>query len=902
MAPGGPVSHEHGHGMGSSSATYIATDDALQIASSGKDGRIKIWSPAAEMQKQSDDMDCDGPMHSLAVSPDAQIIAAGTDQSILIYDAKSLDFIQTAATTQFAVRSLSFAPTGGRLAAAGDDPGLLIVAIDIKDESCVKHTISVGPNTRCVAWDPAGTYIALAQTNGTIQIWDASTQQEVWKDRCAPAVSVDAPSGLHVAWHPLAGRSLLTPSFERPGDVKMFERLRWGRKGSRALSGVHTDTVSHAAFCPNGRYVATASLDQQIAVWDVAGTVPAIVLKHTVGAVVLSLAWHPAANELLAALTDGTFLRWPDVVPGHMVAPHIAMPEPTLMPDSERLGAPLPELRTQLNADLAGVADAAAAQPPDAAVRRPGDASDDDDDDGPGAGDGPADDVGDTPANSGGFVPAGELPGWRGGGAAAVAAAARSAGPPPQPPFQPGACPADEHYLMQYNVVGRVVRKPLEDQFVVDTIYHDNARHRKRMPPIRPSHDFALAALSGAGVALASKLTRQSPAMVRYEPYESLATRGGWERQLADLEQPVSLAVGDAFVAVATDSNTVHVFTSTGVHTDEVAVGGAVVAVAAHGPLLAVAWHRAAPTPAGDQCMDLLVLNVANRCAVSRGPLPLSPKTTLTWLALASDTLTPVTMDSGGVVRAWSPTWGGAWARAFTAAEDHPGMRVWPAGVTGGELHFVQCDSGDVPQPTPMPVTLSKPLTCAAPPAHEEQLTELEGQHAAQRARIACLRHGSAVEAASPRQEALGASLAAAATEADKTALRLFNGAILAENPDRALQLIATCNNEITMAKASKLAHHRRKNALAERVEALREWRFAEPPAEPGLGSPTDDFVRPASPPVAAAPSPLAPSPAPLGARDGNSEEATAAAGSGAAKKRPAMVSKNPFARKAAKR
>lgn len=115
-----------------------------------------------------------------------------------------------------------------------------------------------------------------------------------------------------------------------------------------------------------------------------------------------------------------------------------------------------------------------------------------------------------------------------------------------------------------------------------------------------------------AGVALASKLTRQSPAMVRYEPYESLAARGGWERQLGDLEQPVGLAVGGSFVAAATDSNTVHVFTSAGVHMDEMAIGGAVVAVAAQGPLLAVAWHRAAPVATGDQCMDLLVRRSAD--------------------------------------------------------------------------------------------------------------------------------------------------------------------------------------------------------------------------------------------------------------------------------------------------
>lgn len=92
------------------------------------------------------------------------------------------------------------------------------------------------------------------------------------------------------------------------------------------------------------------------------------------------------------------------------------------------------------------------------------------------------------------------------------------------------------------------------------------------------------------------------------------------------------------------------------------------------------------------------VLNVEERRAVSRGPLPLSAKATLTWLALADDTLTPVTMDSRGAVRAWSPAFGGAWSRALPAAGGEAGGGVWPAGVSGGELHYVHCDAGDAPQ------------------------------------------------------------------------------------------------------------------------------------------------------------------------------------------------------------
>lgn len=94
----------------------------------------------------------------------------------------------------------------------------------------------------------------------------------------------------------------------------------------------------------------------------------------------------------------------------------------------------------------------------------------------------------------------------------------------------------------------------------------------------------------------------------------------------------------------------------------------------------------------------LQVLNVDERRAVSRGPLPLSAKATLTWLALAHDTLTPVTMDSRRVLRAWNPAFGGTWSRAFPGAEGDAGAGVWPAGVSGGELHFVQCEPGETPQ------------------------------------------------------------------------------------------------------------------------------------------------------------------------------------------------------------
>lgn len=72
--------------------------------------------------------------------------------------------------------------------------------------------------------------------------------------------------------------------------------------------------------------------------------------------------------------------------------------------------------------------------------------------------------------------------------------------PPPQKAVQPGACPPDEHYLMQYNGLGRVACRQMDDFNVIDVQYHDISQHRKKMAPIRSVNSYCLAALAESGV------------------------------------------------------------------------------------------------------------------------------------------------------------------------------------------------------------------------------------------------------------------------------------------------------------------------------------------------------------------------------------------------------------------
>ena len=91
------------------------------------------------------------------------------------------------------------------------------------------------------------------------------------------------------------------------------------------------------------------------------------------------------------------------------------------------------------------------------------------------------------------------------------------------------------------------------------------------------------------------------------------------------------------------------------------------------------------------------VLNVDEQRETARGPLPLSPGKHLRWLAL-SDTGAPCTMDSAGVLRVWSVTFGGAWTPLLDTESADEGEALWPLGVSSGDLHCIAVAAGSHPQ------------------------------------------------------------------------------------------------------------------------------------------------------------------------------------------------------------
>ena len=82
----------------------------------------------------------------------------------------------------------------------------------------------------------------------------------------------------------------------------------------------HTDRATSVAWSPNGKYIASGSLDQTARIWAVnpaAHSQPFIYRGHTSG--VLAVAWSPDSNRVVSGSMDKTVQLW-EALSGEHVA------------------------------------------------------------------------------------------------------------------------------------------------------------------------------------------------------------------------------------------------------------------------------------------------------------------------------------------------------------------------------------------------------------------------------------------------------------------------------------------------------------------------------------------------------------------------------------------------------
>jgi WD40 repeat protein/class 3 adenylate cyclase len=194
------------------------------------------------------------------------------------------------------VNDVQFSPDGSMLATAGDDGFLKTWDPDTGEEiASISGTMgAVGQS-----FNADGRFVAAAwPEDGTVRVAEAATGTIVRTFDDLDTFAFDtalSPDGSRLA---VASADMdSVPVFDvRSGDL-VFELPR------------HTNAVNSVSWSPDGRWVATGSVDSSVRVWDAAsGTLEERLTGHT--GLVSTVDWSPDSRRIVSGGSDGTARVW----------------------------------------------------------------------------------------------------------------------------------------------------------------------------------------------------------------------------------------------------------------------------------------------------------------------------------------------------------------------------------------------------------------------------------------------------------------------------------------------------------------------------------------------------------------------------------------------------------------
>ncbi len=231
-------------------------------------------------------------------SPDGtKVLTAGMDGNAIIWNAQDGSMVHTLSSKYSAITHCEWSPNGKYIVTAGTEDSIFIW--EAATGAKIKALLLYVDKTSYLTWNHAGNTLLICSNDGSIIFWNHEAET-------------------YSRYSFLSGVDIITAAQWSPDDKEIVlctENLNtaiiWSTITSQErlrLSG-HTKNVRHAAWSPDGRYIATGGGDKIITVSEAStGKIQAKLIGHS--QLVTEVAWSPDGAYLASASDDLTSCVW----------------------------------------------------------------------------------------------------------------------------------------------------------------------------------------------------------------------------------------------------------------------------------------------------------------------------------------------------------------------------------------------------------------------------------------------------------------------------------------------------------------------------------------------------------------------------------------------------------------
>ena len=296
--------------------------DGERLATAGDDATVRVWDVHTWQQVLTLTGHSDA-VREVAFSPDGRRMAtASLDDTARVWDAATGTELLVLRGHSDDVVDVTFSPDGARLATSSYD-----LTVKIWDALSGEELLTLRAHTQVVmgiAFSPDGRYLAAGSNDGLSLVWNLDTRRHLFllPNRLAVTDVAFSPDGtrLFTAYSDSVVHVWNITGVLPPPSSTEEQKAASGsppREPLLTLAG-HTSEVTRIAPSPDGKYLATASADGHVVVWDLGSGMEKLRLAGH-GGRVTNVAFSPDGQHLATTSTDHMARVWDWATPSHEV-------------------------------------------------------------------------------------------------------------------------------------------------------------------------------------------------------------------------------------------------------------------------------------------------------------------------------------------------------------------------------------------------------------------------------------------------------------------------------------------------------------------------------------------------------------------------------------------------------